>query len=813
MGFDELKEFEVDILANEHANLDSFPFRYGLHNKNNWKLKLFNCHNFEWQKHPIKFLITASFNGPNGIEQGRFVIFDNGYKNPKVGTVWREDKVSERLLSQYLRSAREEGRLTVYDLLNLHKLYVSGEANTLDKLARILYEKEEHPLKRAELEKAKLQAQEDVNLEVKKLQDEAKIETSRRIKANEIAKLAVDGLKEAENRITSQTGEIDELVETNNQLREEIKIIQEKVILQDVILQDNYMKIITDKGNFKSEIPHEDTERLALKALKLVGKSVEVSFLSAEQAYDGKFQDIQKNQETSVSLLPLQQSFTSKSSQKIFGPPGTGKTTKLISYVKDAVNRGVKPNNIAFISFSNGAATVAKKRVVEALPDYGTIEFPNFSTMHSLATRIGSESGKKLMVEEHFLAFDSSIECWREWTELGNPLGAVERYKHPILDTYNLAVAEQRSVDYSKIQLPKNQLDLLRISLVKRFPNLSGQKFEEYCKAYLNEFIAFKNTRRLITFDDVIEKVASDMFPKKLIPTFELLIIDEAQDLSNHLWKLASKLIKAAKTSYIAGDDDQAIMMGIGANPLSFVNYETSEPDMPLINSYRIPKLLRNYVDAGIMPELEKLPNRVGVTWEPNKKIGNLNSSIKKQKTNKKGESYEVQMPYSPSELINIIYQEYFQISDTINSDHDQTSISQNYTRNSNVLDWLIMAPTKGTGEKFSNALKEREIPHFYRNKPVLNATKDKTLIRVQTVHMSKGDEAKNSAIVVQTFGDVVMLAKDPRLSYVAVTRASETCYPNICTPGLLGDMTYAKNDFFGMCAEKYQKMFPLNLN
>ena len=84
------------------------------------------------------------------------------------------------------------------------------------------------------------------------------------------------------------------------------------------------------------------------------------------------------------------------------------------------------------------------------------------------------------------------------------------------------------------------------------------------------------------------------------------------------------------------------------------------------------------------------------------------------------------------------------------------------------------MAPTKGTGQKLSDALKELEIPHYYRNKPVLGATKEKSLIRVQTVHMSKGDEAKNSAIVVQSFGDVVMLAKDPRLSYVAATRASE---------------------------------------
>ena len=77
---------------------------------------------------------------------------------------------------------------------------------------------------------------------------------------------------------------------------------------------------------------------------------------------------------------------------------------------------------------------------------------------------------------------------------------------------------------------------------------------------------------------------------------------------------------------------------------------------------------------------------------------------------------------------------------------------------------------------------------------------------------MSKGDEAKNSAIVVQSFGDVVMLAKDPRLSYVAATRASNSCYPNICMPGLLGKMNGSKSGFFRKCAEKYQKMFPLIL-
>ena len=577
--------------------------------------------------------------------------------------------------------------------------------------------------------------------------------------------------------------------------------MKEKVILQDIYYQGNdYIKIITDKGNFVSDTYTENTERLALKALKLVGKQIEVSFISSEEAFDSKFQDIEEIQNNPVELLPLERHFHNKKSQKIFGPPGTGKTTKLIGYVKDAIAKGVKPNDVAFISFSNGAATVAKKRVIEALPDYGSIEFPNFSTMHSLATKIGSETGKKLMVEEHFLAFDEDIKCWKEWTELGNPLGSVERYKHPILDTYNLAIAEQRSVDFSKMQANKATIEQLTISLKKRFPQLINPEFPELCQAYMDEFIAYKNNRRLITFDDVIQKVASASFPENLIPTFELLIIDEAQDLSNHLWLLAKKLISAAKTTYIAGDDDQAIMIGIGANPAEFVGHPTTEPDDPLLNSFRIPKSLRDYIDSGVMPELEKIPNRVGVTWKPNEKIGYLNSGFHQKRVDKNGQKVDIMVSYSPETLLKKIHQDY--------SIFKKPSIEPGC--NSSIPDWLIMAPTKGTGEKISSALAELQVPHFLRNKPILGATKEKSLIRVQTVHMSKGDEAHNSAIVVQTFGDVVMLSKDPRLSYVAVTRASRSCYPRVSSPGLLKDMYNTGNSFFRQTAAKYVQMFPI---
>lgn len=68
----------------------------------------------------------------------------------------------------------------------------------------------------------------------------------------------------------------------------------------------------------------------------------------------------------------------------IFGPPGTGKTTKLISIVKDAIADGMDPTRIAFMSFSKKAAEEAKQRALAELPvDEQSLLW--FRTLHSLA--------------------------------------------------------------------------------------------------------------------------------------------------------------------------------------------------------------------------------------------------------------------------------------------------------------------------------------------------------------------------------------------------------------------------------------------
>ena len=68
-----------------------------------------------------------------------------------------------------------------------------------------------------------------------------------------------------------------------------------------------------------------------------------------------------------------------------------------------------------------------------------------------------------------------------------------------------------------------------------------------YSELYYDEYIKFKDINNLVDFNDVVVNVVSDAFPNSRIPSFELLIIDEAQDLTKLQWKFVEKLTAKAE--------------------------------------------------------------------------------------------------------------------------------------------------------------------------------------------------------------------------------------------------------------------------
>ena len=510
--------------------------------------------------------------------------------------------------------------------------------------------------------------------------------------------------------------------------------------------------------------------------------------------------------ETEGSLrprLPLGKGFSTHKSFKIYGPPGTGKTTFLVNKVVEEVEKGTLPENIGFISFSNEAANVAKQRISQRFDYLGVVDFPNFVTMHALATVVGGKSGNQLMKEEDFQRFDKKVVCWSEWTSLGDPQSVVTRLQHPVLDFFSLCTSRQvpflgeSFVTEFRQWWPSKQHDCCDFlsSYFCVSPEDIKIKLAFYVEKYVQSFEDFKKENSLISFDDVITKVSSDSFPEDRIPTFDLLIIDEAQDLSSHLWEFAKKLINMARLVLIAGDDDQAINVGIGADPKMFVKYHVTEQSLNLTQSYRIPKSIQRYVNHGVMKVIDRLPDREKKDWLPVEREGR---AVPGYQILDQNNVFISERLIGQNEIANKILLDWKKFT----FENDRLESLENKPP---VLDWLIMAPTRRTGQVFSDILKDLNVKHFYRNKPVLNATVKETNIRVQTVHISKGAEARNVVILISGFGDLAIFSKNPRLAYVALTRASETMYPRVVQENYLPKMRGTSNVF-----NAYNRMFPL---
>ena len=260
---------------------------------------------------------------------------------------------------------------------------------------------------------------------------------------------------------------------------------------------------------------------------------------------------------------------------KYYGPPGTGKTYKLISRAKAYERKGVPLDKIAYFAFTKKAANEARKRMLAEDKD-----LYYFRTIHSFAFDQLELTTKKVMQGEDYEKIGKQLNLRVKYYDKFNK---EEKFyldnDSPYFKMIGRAMNRDTSIREEYDRNEHSHKEIKKFSILKNID------------ANLKEY---KRVHKKLDFNDMIYQ----LIQKDDLPNFEVIFIDEAQDLSPLQWKLYDKLKEHTKDIYLAGDDDQAIFAWAGADVDRFIN-EKADKEKILKYSKRVS---RSVQDQSIVP-------------------------------------------------------------------------------------------------------------------------------------------------------------------------------------------------------------------
>lgn len=252
---------------------------------------------------------------------------------------------------------------------------------------------------------------------------------------------------------------------------------------------------------------------------------------------------------------------------RLFGPPGTGKTTWLTRQLQKAAQK-YGPQQIIVASFTKAAARVLVGRDLP-VPD------EQIGTLHAHCYRA---LGRPKIADVYLKEFAEEHGLLMTGAEVAPSL-------------------EENSVEQgsTNTQDDKTYLELGRLRnlmVPKELWPASVQHFDHLWSAW-------KKEHEMLDFTDLIEVALKDMLyaPRNATVGF----FDEAQDSSPLQHRLMRNWGKSMDFFILAGDDDQCLYSFIGARPETLVSKDLPEErKLFLRQSWRVPRAVQAYAERVI---------------------------------------------------------------------------------------------------------------------------------------------------------------------------------------------------------------------
>ncbi|WP_049927940.1 UvrD-helicase domain-containing protein [Halopiger goleimassiliensis] len=312
---------------------------------------------------------------------------------------------------------------------------------------------------------------------------------------------------------------------------------------------------------------------------------------------------------------------------RLFGGPGSGKTTALLDHVEEILEQDdVTFRDILVVSYTRAAAQEVRERLADRLGESPRALQGNVCTMHAKAydlldlsrSDVIGESDKEEFCEEYGLEFEDEYSGagrrTARSTTIGNKIIAtsqwLQRTRRDVADWYDVPF----QWDEEEVRLPP-EIDPNAQEGNKYTPTWPSDDDRIDVPEAIRAWRSFKGEQGKIGFADMLERVKQ----RSLLPSVDYLVIDEFQDITTLQYDVYEEWKPHMEQVLIAGDDDQVVYSWQGADPALLLEEDVDE-DVILPNSYRLPSNVLNVVNK----EIRHIEQRQDKDLNPRKEGGTV---------------------------------------------------------------------------------------------------------------------------------------------------------------------------------------------
>ena len=322
----------------------------------------------------------------------------------------------------------------------------------------------------------------------------------------------------------------------------------------------------------------------------------------------------------------MSQDSTDERVTRLFGGPGSGKTTELLDRVESLLDQDdVDVNDILLVSYTRAAANEVRDRLAERRDINPRSLQGTVCTMHAKAYELLDLSRNDVVGEDDKKEFceDFGIEFEDEYsgagrrtarsTTLGNKLIAtsqwLQRTRRDVADWYDVPF----QWNDEEVRLPPD-IDSNSQEGNKYTPTWPSDDDRLDVPEAIRAWRGYKGDNDLVGFADMLERVRQ----RSLLPNVDYLVIDEFQDITGLQYDVYEEWKSHMKKVLIAGDDDQVVYAWQGADPGLLL--DEGGDDVILDTSYRLPSEILEVVQQ----EVQHIETRQEKNLSPRKEGGTV---------------------------------------------------------------------------------------------------------------------------------------------------------------------------------------------